>query len=176
MAKAGESDDIIQIQSMLGRAMPKLDEIDRKLLAALQDNDRLPLAELSKAIGAPASTINDRIKRLTRQGIITGFHAHLSPEVLGLDLLAFMLVSWSDPKVEPAFLKKVKAAPEVLECHHITGACNYLVKVRVPATRDLEKFLSDIVKAVPGVERTETLIALSTAKETWKLQPLAERR
>ena len=161
--------------SIPGRAMPKLDIIDRRLLAALQEDDRLPLVELSKAIGAPASTINDRIKRLTRQGIIDGFYAHLSPEALGLDLLAFMLVSWSDPTVEPEFLKKMRAAKEVLECHHITGACNYLIKVRVPATRNLEKFLSEVVKAVSGVECTETLIVLSTAKETCRLEPLADR-
>ena len=86
-----------------------------------------------------------------------------------------MLVSWSDPTVEPEFLKKMRAAKEVLECHHITGACNYLIKVRVPATRNLEKFLSEVVKAVSGVERTETLIVLSTAKETCRLEPLADR-
>jgi Lrp/AsnC family transcriptional regulator, leucine-responsive regulatory protein len=150
-------------------AMIKLDKIDRQLLAMLQDDDRLALAELSRAVGAPASTVNDRIKRLTRQGLISGFHARISPEAAGLDLLAFILVSWSNPKVEPVFLKRVKASPAVLECHHITGAWNYLLKVRVGTTRDLEKFLADTVKAVEGVERTETLIALSSAKETWKL-------
>src|SRR4051794_31361528 len=149
--------------------MPKLDDIDRKLLTLLQDDDRLALAELSKTLGAPASTINDRIKRLTRLGLIAGFHARVSPEALGLNLLAFMLVSWSNPKVEPVFLKWVAASPAVLECHHITGAWNYLLKVRVATTRDLEKFLAQTVKAVKGVERTETLIVLSSAKETWKL-------
>ena len=149
--------------------MQKLDTIDRKLLTLLQENDRLALAELSSAIGVPASTINDRIKRLTRQGLISGFHARVSPEALGLNLLAFMLVSWSNPKVEPVFLKWVKASSSVLECHHITGAWNYLLKVRVGTTRDLESFLAETVKAVKGVERTETLIVLSSAKETWKV-------
>ena len=127
------------------------------------------MAELSKALGVPASTINDRIKRLGRRGIIAGFQARLSSEALGLNLLAFMLVGWTNPKVEPAFLKKIKASPAVLECHHITGAWNYLLKVRVATTRDLEKFLAETVKAVEGVERTETIITLSSAKETWKL-------
>ena len=151
--------------------MTTFDAIDRKLLALLQKDARQALADLSKAVGAPASTLNDRVKRLVAHGVIAGFHARLSPEAVGLNLLAFIFVSWSDPKVEPVFLKKIHIAPAVLECHHVTGAWNYLMKVRVGTTRDLEKFLSDIVKAVPGVERTETVIVLSSAKETWAIEP-----
>jgi Lrp/AsnC family leucine-responsive transcriptional regulator len=58
----------------------------------------------------------------------------------------------------------------VLERHHITGAWNYLLEVRVGTTCDLERFLTDTIKAVDGVERTETLITLSSAKETWKVR------
>jgi Lrp/AsnC family leucine-responsive transcriptional regulator len=151
--------------------MRQLDDIDRKLLALLQTDDRLPLAELGKRLGIATSTINDRIKRLIAQGIISGFHARLDPEKLGLELLAFMLVAWSNPKVEPVFLKKMRAASAVLECHHVTGAWNYLLKVRLKNTKELESFLSKTIKAVRGVERTETLIALSSAKETWRLDP-----
>ena len=55
----------------------------------------------------------------------------------------------------------------MLECHHITGAWNYLIKVRVGTTRNLERFLADTIKGVEGIERTETLIVLSSAKETF---------
>ena len=150
--------------------MRHIDEIDRKLLVLLQDNDRLALAELSKRTGVAASTLNDRIKRLVHQGQITGFHARLSSEALGLQLLAFILVGWSNPKVEAQFLKKIQASAAVLECHHITGVWNYLLKVRVANTRELEALLAGTIKAVNGVERTETLIALSTSKETWTLE------
>ena len=149
--------------------MAKLDETDRQLLALLQEDDRQPLSELSRQIGIPASTVNDRIKRLVRQGMIAGFHARIAPEALGLNLLAFILVSWSNPKVEAVFLEKIKAAPDVLECHHVTGSWNYLLKVRVKTTGDLERLLTETIKAVEGIERTETLIALSSAKETWKV-------
>jgi len=149
--------------------MRKFDKTDRTLLDLLQDDAHLSLAQLSKRLGVPASTVNDRIKRLQRQGLTAGFHARLSPEALGLNLLAFMLVSWSNPKVEPVFLRKIKASPVVLEAHHITGPWNYLLKLRLGTTRDLETFLAKTVKAVAGVERTETLIALSSAKETWKV-------
>jgi Lrp/AsnC family leucine-responsive transcriptional regulator len=93
------------------------------------------------------------------------------PEALGLDLLAFVFVGWSDPAVEGPFLERVKASPAVLECHHVTGSWNYLLKVRLPTTRDLERFLGEVVKEVVGVQRTETIIALSSAKETTTLTP-----
>ena len=145
--------------------MSQFDDIDRKLLTSLQENDRLPLAELGKTIGVATSTLNDRLKRLMRQGVISGFHAKLSPEVLGLNLLAFVYVGWSDSKTESAFLDAIARMPGVLECHHVTGAWNYLMKVRVRTTRDLETFLA-AMKGIEGVQRTETVIVLSTSKET----------
>lgn len=146
------------------------DEIDRKLIALLQENDRLSLADLSQATGSASSTINDRIKRLVRNGVITGFHARLSSESLGLELLAFVLVGWSDPKVESNFIEQIQKSSDVLECHHITGAWNYLLKVRVRTTRELEAFLARTVKGIEGVQRTDTMIVLSSAKETWTMR------
>jgi Lrp/AsnC family leucine-responsive transcriptional regulator len=95
-------------------------------------------------------------------------HARVSPAAVGLDLLAFMMVSWSNPKVEPGFLKRIKESPAVIECHHITGQANYLLKIRVGSTRELESFLSE-VKTIEGIERSETMIVLSSPKETWKI-------
>ncbi len=152
-----------------GAAMHTLDDIDRKLLTLLQNDDRLALAELSRLIGAPASTLNDRIKRLVSNGFITGFHAHLSPEALGLDLLAYIFVGWSDPKIDALFAEKMRSSPAVLECHHVTGSWNYLLKVRVATMRDLETFLSSTVKSISGVERSESVIVLSSAKESCAL-------
>ena len=155
--------------------MKELDDTDRQLLALLQKDDRLSLAELGKGVGLAPSSVNERIKRLTMRGVIEGFHAHVVPEALGLDLLAFVFVGWSNPATEAPFLARVAAAPAVLECHHVTGSWNYLLKVRLPNTRDLERFLGQVVKEVQGVERTETIIALSSAKETTSLtsDPLA---
>jgi Lrp/AsnC family leucine-responsive transcriptional regulator len=159
-----------QIGQRWGMQMPLLDEIDRKLLALLQDDDRVPVVELGKAIGVAPSTLNDRIRRLTKQGIITGFHAELAPERIGLDLLAFVYVGWSDPNTESLFLEKIAVTPQVLECHHVTGAWNYLLKVRLPTTRDLEAFLAGVLKQVPGLQRTETIIVLSSPKDTRRLE------
>jgi Lrp/AsnC family transcriptional regulator, leucine-responsive regulatory protein len=103
------------------------------------------------------------------KGIITGFHAHVDAEAVGLDLLAFLFVGWSDPATEKPFLVRIMAEPCVLECHHVTGVWNYALKVRVRNPRMLEGLLANVIKAVAGVERTETIIALSTVKETMQL-------
>lgn len=144
----------------------QLDETDLKLLALLQKDGLQSMADLSKAIGVAPSTLNDRVKRLGRLGAITGTHAHIDPGALGLGLLAFVFVGWSESSVETDFLKRMAAADQVLECHHVTGGWNYLLKVRVKDTRALESFLDKVLKPVKGLQRTETLIVLSSPKET----------
>lgn len=150
-----------------------LDEIDYRLIDLLQADDRTPVAELGKTLGVAPSTLNDRIRRLVKLGVISGFHARIDPDKIGLDLLAFVFVGWSDPATEAQFLDAMRAAPEVMEVHHVTGAWNYLMKVRLRTTRDLEGFFADVVKKVPGVTRTETLIVLSSPKDTAFLKPPA---
>ena len=144
----------------------ELDQTDRKLLELLQNDGLQSMAELSKAIGVAPSTLNDRVKRLGRLGVISGTHARLDAHALGLNLLAFVFVGWSDGQVEADFLKRIATAEQVLECHHVTGGWNYLLKVRVADTRALEAFLGNVLKQVNGLQRTETLIVLSSPKET----------
>src|SRR6185436_20412980 len=91
--------------------MRELDDTDRQLLSLLQNDDRLSLADLGKQVGLAPSSVNERIKRLVTRGVIEGFHAHVVPESLGLDLLAFVFVGWSNPATEPPFLARVAAAP-----------------------------------------------------------------
>jgi len=144
----------------------ELDETDLRLLGLLQRDGLQSMAELSKAIGVAPSTLNDRVKRLGRLGAISGTHARIDPAALGLNLLAFVFVGWSEGNVETDFLKRIAAADQVLECHHVTGAWNYLLKVRVKDTHALEQFLGTVLKQVKGLQRTETMIALSSPKET----------
>lgn len=144
----------------------ELDATDLKLLDLLQQDGSQSMAELSKIIGVAQSTLNDRVKRLGRLGAITGTHAHVDPHVLGFGLLAFVFVGWSEVTVEAQFLAAIAAAPQVLECHHVTGGWNYLLKVRVRDTRALETFLATVLKQIQGLQRTETLIVLSSPKET----------
>lgn len=146
--------------------MADLDDIDRRLIDILQADTRLSLADLGRLVGLSVSGAKERVSRLVERGVVTGYHARVDPEVLGLDLLAILFVGWSDASTEAPFLERVCAEPCVLECHHVTGVWNYALKVRVKNTKMLEGLLARVIKAVPGVERTETIIALSTVKET----------
>lgn len=146
--------------------MIELDAIDRRLLALLQENGRTPYAELAKQVGLAVSSVNERVRKLHERGAISGVHATVEPAAVRLELLAFVFVSWNEPSVEPLFLARIAEESVVQEAHHVTGPWNYLMKVRVTTTQMLEAFLAKVVKTVPGVQRTETLIALSTFKET----------
>ena len=75
-----------------------------------------------------------------------------------------MLVGWSDPKVEPAFLKKIRSSPAVLECHHVTGSHTLILKAKTRNTSSLEELISRI-RSIEGVVRTETMVVLSTHTE-----------
>ena len=149
--------------------MGDLDDIDRAILRQLQKDGRTPYAELGKAVGLATSSVNERVKKLGERGVITGVHAELSTEALGLDLLAFIFVGWSDTGAEESLLARISEEPAVLECHHVTGGWNYLLKVRVCNTRMLEAFLARVIQAEPGIQRTESMIVLSSAKETPRL-------
>ena len=146
--------------------MADFDDIDLALIELLQKDARTPQAQLAAQVGLAASSVNERIRKLGERGLIEGYHAQISAEAMGYDLLAFLYIAWSKPETEKAFLKKVLSQSVVMEAHHVTGTWNYMLKVRVKNTRMLEGLLAKVIKAVPGVERTETIIVLSSIKES----------
>lgn len=145
-----------------------MDDIDRKILGILQRDGSCPYAELGNAVGLSASAINDRLKRLKAKGILKRITAEVAPEALDLGSLVFVLVELGEIKSEPAFVAAMRAAPEVLECHHLAGDYSYILKVRLGGMPHLERFLGGI-KALSGVRRTHSLITLSSVKETHEL-------
>src|SRR5215813_1125567 len=143
-----------------------MDHADRIIIDRLQNDGSLTYAEIGSAAGLSASAVNDRLKRLRTEGVIRRMTAEIDPTSVGLTLLAFVLAAVNEPAGEAAFRTAMKATPEVLECHHLTGDYSYLLKLRLRDTAHLEQFLMDRLKPLAGVVRTHTLIALSTVKET----------
>ena len=159
--------EIVRSQGTLGGAYSQpLDDIDRTILEALQDKGHLSHAELSRIVGLAVSSVNERIRKLVQRGVIAGWNARLSPSALGLDLLAFVYVLIDRPENSPAFLELVAQLPEVQECHHIAADWNFLLKVRVRNTAAFETLLTHRLKSVPGVIRTQTVITLTSHKDT----------
>lgn len=143
-----------------------MDEIDRIILDRVQADGASTYAEIGAVAGLSASAVNDRLKRLRTEGTIRRMTADVDPVALGLGLLAFVLVAVNEPPGERRFRAAMKGAPDVLECHHLTGDYSYLLKLRLRDTAHLEQFLMDRLKPLAGVVRTHTLIALSSVKET----------
>jgi Lrp/AsnC family leucine-responsive transcriptional regulator len=126
-------------------------------------------AALGDRVGLSISAVNERLKKLHARGVIGGCVALLAPRAVGLDVCAFVQVLIERPEHDEAFLAAIEEMPAVLECHHVTGDFSYLLKVRVPDTASLESFLSRQIKALGGVVRTQTVIALSSPKESTAL-------
>jgi Lrp/AsnC family leucine-responsive transcriptional regulator len=143
-----------------------MDEIDRNLVIALQQNGAAGLAELSKVAGLSVSATAERVKRLEERGVIRGWGIDLDPIAAGCPLLAFVFVAMRPGRDDAAFLKAMKRQEAVLECHTVTGPWCYLLKLRLPDIATLESFVSEEVRGQPGVERTETILAMASPKET----------
>jgi Lrp/AsnC family leucine-responsive transcriptional regulator len=143
-----------------------VDDIDREALRALLANGRLSWAELAQQLGLSPPAAADRVRRLEERGVIRGYTALLDPAQLDCELAALVAVTLERPAHRAAFLRWVQASAEVLECHHVAGDDDYLLKVRCSSTRALEQLVSDGIKALPGIIRTRTTVVLSTIKET----------
>ena len=150
-----------------------MDAIDRNILVALQDNGAAGLAELAKVAGLSVSATAERVKRLEERGTIRGWRADLDPAAIGCPLLAYVFVSMRPGREEHAFRLAMRAAEPVMECHHVTGAWTFLLKLRLPDLTALERFVADEIRGQEGVERTETILAITSAKET-SILPVAE--
>lgn len=145
-----------------------LDAIDRQLLSLLQSDCKTSLQELGDAVGLSAPSVVERIRKLEQRGVIKGYHARIDARAVGLDVSAFIGVSMNYPKGIGSVEKQVLALDEVLECHHVTGAHTLLLKVKTRNTSTLEALLSRI-RAINGVQRTETMVVLSTRAEKSEL-------
>jgi Lrp/AsnC family leucine-responsive transcriptional regulator len=149
-----------------------LDDIDRVLIEALQEDCKVSLSKLGERVGLGAPAVMERVRKLESAGVITGYHAAVEGRRLGLDITAFVGVSINYPKDIVGFLQTVASRPEVMECHHITGGHTLLLKVKTENTASLERVISALRES-EGVTRTETMVVLSTAAETFRV-PLPE--
>lgn len=146
-----------------------LDAKDLAILELLQRNGDWSHAEIGRHVGLSVSAVNDRIRRLVSSKTIESWTARISPAALGLHLLAFVKVLIDRSEDIPAFVEAIGAYPEIQECHHLAGEWNYLLKVRVATTAELEQFISSKLKNTLKVTRTFTSISLDSIKDTHAL-------
>lgn len=135
-------------------------EIDSKawkILECLQQDARLSLTELARAVEMSVPAVSERVKRLEEAGVIQGYHARLSPAKAGYTLSAMVGITVAQP-YKKKLLQLLEDMPEVLECHHVTGADSYLFRL---LARDVGH-LETLVARVNHLGETRTSIILST--------------
>lgn len=153
----------------------KLDKIDRKILEILQSNAKITNAQLSKDIGlSPAPTL-ERVKKLETSGIIASYHAKLDTEKVGLSVQTFVQVSLKGHNKQniDLFLNQINNIPEVIECHHITGSGDFILKIIAADIQSYQKLMLEKVSEIEVVDGLQSMIILSTFKDS-KVMPVPE--
>jgi Lrp/AsnC family leucine-responsive transcriptional regulator len=145
------------------------DSIDLQILELLQENCKQPLAAIGEKVGLTASSVMERIHKLEQAGIILGYAALLDARSLGKDITAFIGVSISHPSGIGAFEREIAHVEDVLDCHHVTGNHTLMLKVKTESTETLERLI-DRMRSIEGVNRTETMVVLSTHTERTRIR------
>ena len=148
--------------------MIKLDKINRQILSILQKNSSITNSDLAKMVGlAPATTL-ERVKKLEASGVIKGYVALVDQKKLGKPITAFVEISMVNHSANAIkhFSKEIAAIPEVLECHHLAGDKDFLLKVVTEDIETYRDFALDKLAAISGIGHVCTLFTLDTIKDS----------
>jgi Lrp/AsnC family transcriptional regulator, leucine-responsive regulatory protein len=150
----------------MNTAKLKLDDIDRRILAALQRDGRLSIVDLASQVGLSATPCLRRVKRLEQAGVITGYAAIVDPAATGRSLHAFVQVNLDSHTEDTvtAFQRAIMARPEVVACYPISGEFDYLLQVMVPDLEAYGEFALKALLRMPGVKDTRSSFAMGVLK------------
>ena len=148
-----------------------MDDFDIKLLRALQDDGRLTNYDLAERVGLSASQCSRRRAALEDAGVIGSYHAALSAQALGLDVIVFVQVTLAthSPDNSKRFVKLIDGLEEVQEAYSLTGEADYLVKLAVPDLKALSHILNDVFLPHESVAHVRSSIVLDRLKQTMRL-------
>ena len=141
----------------------ELDNTNIKLLRALQENARRSLREIAKELGVSTVTVINRMKALQKEGIITGFSAHIDPAKVGYELTAVINLKAKGKQLIP-LEEKIAKDPHVCGVYDVTGDYDAVLLARFKNIRDLNNFVKKVL-ATEGIERTYTQVVLNVIKE-----------
>jgi Lrp/AsnC family transcriptional regulator, leucine-responsive regulatory protein len=150
----------------------ELDAIDLRILDLLQHEGRLTMTELGERVGLSTSPCSQRVKRLERLGVITGYHAKINPAMTGHALLVFVEITLSE-KSEKIFQKvrdELAHMPEVLECHLVSGSFDYLVKARLAGMQKYRQLLGSMLERIPVPAQSNSYVVMEEVKESFTLR------
>lgn len=146
-----------------------LDQIGRKILDAVQRDARISLAELGRAVGLSAPAVAERVRRMEDEGIITGYHAAVNLQEIGLAVTAFVRLN-TPPEKYARVIALANKLPEILECHHVNGSDSFIMKIAVPYVSNIE----DVINQLSAYGSTVTAIVLSSPVDKHEVQGVYE--
>ncbi|QTX05401.1 Lrp/AsnC family transcriptional regulator [Agromyces archimandritae] len=149
-----------------------IDRLDARLIALFADEPRIGVYEASRRLGVARGTVQARLDRLMRSGVVTGFGPDVDAAALGYPVTTYLEIEISQGERTSGMVDELRAIPEVIEAHTITGRADLLVRVVARSNTDLQRVVDRIVR-VPGIERTSTLVVLSTPIPS-RMRPLVE--
>lgn len=142
------------------------DRTERRILEVLQQHGRMSNVELAQAVGLSESPCLRRVRSLEETGVIAGYGARLDQRLVGLQVTAFVQVQLDkhDDKKTRAFLDRVDAEPHIIECHAMSGAYDYLLKVVAQSMDHFSALSMREILRFPGVKHIESSFSLHTVK------------
>ena len=146
---------------------PGLDRFDRAILDVLSTDGRISLTDLAARIGLSKTPTQARLRRLEREGVITGYRAMLDPIRIRRDHVAFVEVKLSDTreKALTAFNAAVRRVAEIEQCYMLAAGFDYLLKVRTADMAAYRRVLAEDISTLPHVAHTSTYVAMQAVKE-----------
>jgi Lrp/AsnC family transcriptional regulator len=144
-----------------------MDEIDRKLLAILQDDATVPLAQLAERVGLSPTPCWKRVQKMEASGVITGRVALLAPEKIGMGLTVFVALETADhsPAWLDAFARAVSALPSVMEVYRMAGDVDYMLRVVCADMAEYDRFYKKLIATVP-MKNVTSRFAMERIKST----------
>lgn len=146
----------------------QIDAFDRKIIQSLQEDARMPVAQVAERTALSATPVSRRIKRLEEEGVILGYQPVLDTRRLGFELDAYVLINLdghSDENIS-RFEEAIHGNRYVIACHAVTGDMDYLVHVIARDVEHLSQITLKTLVRIPGVRDVKSIIVLETIKET----------
>lgn len=139
-----------------------LDRIDLNILHHLQENARLQMKDIAEAVGLTSAPCIDRVRRLEKNKVITGYHARIDPVVLDLSMLVFIEITLADNAGDRSqqFKRELAKVPAVLDCYWVSGRYDYLIKARLRDMAQYRALLSEVLLRLPGVKQVDSTVVI----------------
>ncbi len=140
--------------------LSQLDDLDKRIIAMLQANARIPFLEVARECGVSGAAIHQRVQRLNKLGVIKGAEYVIDPKMIGYDTCAFMGIFLEKASLFNDVVNQLKRIPEVTECHYTTGDYSIFIKIYAHNNEHLKQVLVDKLQTISGISRTDTIISL----------------